>query len=175
MPFAKQMPGLAAAAAGALRRAGTRFGVSGRSLRNFGTGMMKTGADGGAPTMMDQTAGWAAQTLGRGMIRGGRSQAGTSAMTGALAGGMWGAVSDDTSVVGGALMGAGLGVGALGAAKLGRRGLSMYNYTRGAGMGRGAAAAQGGLAMGGMAKSFIGNSYAKAVNQFSSGMKAGMR
>lgn len=81
---------------------------------------------------------------------------------GAIGGGMYGAVSDDTSVLGGAIMGAGLGAGAYGAG----RGITSYRGLRVIGRSR-SRAAYGALNLMGIdSKRFIGNTSHKAMNSF---------
>jgi len=110
-----------------------------------------------------------AAALGGDILRygSGMSNAGLSAVAGGLGGGLYGAMSDDTSVLGGALMGAGLGAGGYGAVALGRRGLRSYGRFRGAGMGRGQAASNALGVMGDVSREFVGSSYNRAVNGFS--------
>ena len=128
--------------------------------------------------------GWAATGLG-GVARGMEWMARTnpyarSAITGAALGGMYGAISDDTSVLGGMAKGALGGValrGAYGGAMAGR---AMYGLARaqGMGVGRSVAAAgvglaRGAYALGASSARFIGNTTTKAYNGFRSGMTVG--
>lgn len=87
-------------------------------LGNYATKMLGTKA-GGAMAM----AGVKAASAATG--RYGATAAG--AVWGGVGGAAWGAVSDDTSVIGGALMGAGLGAGA---ARYGGAGLKAYRRGR---------------------------------------------
>lgn len=98
---------------------------------------------------------WAAKPLTQSMIGG------------AAIGGLYGAFSDNTSVLGGMAMGAGLGAAGLGAAKLGRKGYRAYMGARmSSGVGRRAAMGAAVGAMGAMSSRFIGSSYNRAVNGF---------
>jgi hypothetical protein len=82
------------------------------------------GMAGGAATRAGNFA-WNMGKLGSFAARGGLGRTAQGAMIGAGAGAAWGAVSDDTSVLGGMAMGAGLGAGGMryGGAALAHRGL----------------------------------------------------
>jgi len=111
---------------------------------------------------------------GLGYMRG-MSNTGLSAAMGGVAGGTYGAFSNDTSVIGGALGGMALGAGALGATRLGQRGAGVYRGMgpKGMGLGRGQAAGMAAHAMAGTASRFIGQSYAQASNGFNALARAG--
>lgn len=96
-----------------------------------------------------------------------RSPLASSMTTGAIGGGMYGALDRDTSVLGGALQGAMLGGAALGASRLGRTGLSAYRGMRGMGYSAGRAASASMAAMGQSASSYIGTNLTRAANGFS--------
>ena len=91
---------------------------------------------------------------------------GKSAIIGAGVGGVYGAFSDNTSVLGGMVKGAALGAGGRAAYGLGRGGMAMYGLGRGMGMGKGQAAWQAVAGMGRGAGSFIGTTTTKAYNGF---------
>lgn len=110
------------------------------------------------------------------------SNTGLSALAGGIAGGTYGAFSDNTSILGGALGGAALGAGALGATRLGQMGLGRYAAARAGGrgithlaggLGRRQAAAAGIRHMGRMSSRLIGRTGRQAFNGFKSTMKAG--
>lgn len=151
MPFASDLlrGALARGGAGLGKLAGRAYGkaaaanmpwsraIGGDILRNIGAGV------GGISKMSD---------------------AGMWATVGALGGAGYGAFSEDTSVLGGALMGAGIGFGGVASAKLGRVGMGAYRAARAGGLRRGAAASMGMQAIGSHSRSFIGSSYSRAVN-----------
>lgn len=138
---------LGGVAAGAGLRAGAAAGSAGRAA----WGGLSYGAGG----------------LGSGLYRmSNMSNAGMWATTGAIGGGVYGAFADDTSVLGGALMGAGLFAGGYGAGRLGARGIRGYSLARRYNLGRGQAAGVGMRAMGRMSQRFMGSMYNRAVNGF---------
>lgn len=94
------------------------------------------------------------------------SDTGMLAATGAGLGGMYGAVADDTSVLGGALMGAGAAYGHAAARHVGLRGLRTYSRLRARGVGAGAAAAGGARVMGRTSSRFIGKTAQRGYNSF---------
>ena len=97
----------------------------------------------------------------------GMSDTGLSALMGGAAGGAYGAFAEDTSVLGGAMMGAGLGMAGLGATRLGQRGISTYRGVRAGGSAsRSQAAGLAFRAMGAESRSYIGNSLTRATNRF---------
>lgn len=89
-------------------------------------------------------------------------------IAGAALGGSYGAFSNNTSVMGGALTGAGLGLAARPAYFGARAGAGMYNIARGMGMGRGQAAWQGFAGIGRGSAQLIGNTANRAINRVSS-------
>ena len=110
-----------------------------------------------------------------------RSNVALSAMGGGLAGGVYGAFSDDTSVLGGIAMGAGLGAGGYGAVKAGIKGYGRYSMARQAGFGAGQSLGAATFLAGQDAARFIGNTYSRAMNPIRglsggvSGFKNGFR
>lgn len=154
MPFGAAMTGLR----GALTRGAG--GLGSLSNRLFAAG--GTGAAGVARGLGGGLTGAAGLGLGR-MARMGTP--GLMGTMGAVGGGVYGAFADDTSVVGGAMMGAGLGAGGYGAARVGARGLGAYRgVMAGGSASRRQAAAVAMGAMGGMSRQFIGSSYNRAMN-----------
>ena len=146
------------AVGGAIRRtlaAGGR-GLSGASAK-YGAGSGWRHAIGS--DLMRYGGGGLSRMSGMGNI-------GLSATLGGIGGGMYGAVSGDTSVMGGALKGASLGLGGLGAARLGARGFSRYGTARAFGAGRSEAAGIAVGSMGRMSSAFIGNSASRGYNTF---------
>jgi hypothetical protein len=93
---------------------------------------------------------------------------------GAAVGGVYGAFSDDTSVLGGALGGAMLGAGAWGAAKIGGRGMQVYSKMGGMGATRGQAIGAAFDDLGRTSKRFLGARLGanKPVNPVASPTKA---
>jgi hypothetical protein len=102
--------------------------------------------------------------IGRGLMRMGPY--GRSALLGAGAGAAYGAFSDKTSVLGGALKGAALGVGLRGGVAAGRAGSAMYRMARYGGMSSGGAVAAAVAGLGGGSASLIGRTYNRAINGF---------
>ena len=102
----------------------------------------------------------------------GRSVMAQRAMLGGIGGGLYGAVSDNTSVIGGALAGAaiagpGISAGRLGAAA-GRRGLAEYRFGRQfMGEGVGQAASRGLARMGRYSQNNFGKGWRQGYNFFS--------
>jgi hypothetical protein len=88
----------------------------------------------------------------------GLSTMGGSAI-GGIGGGMYGAFSDDTSVLGGAIKGAGLGAGLGALGGVGRIGYTHYAGSRAAGLGAGQSAWTSVKTLANDAKSFIGKSF----------------
>ena len=152
-----------------------------RGLAGKGAGSMFTAA-------LGRTAA-GQQNLGRLIGFGGKglrgiskmSNVGLSAMGGGLAGGVYGAFSDDTSVLGGIAMGAGLGAGGYGAVKAGIKGYGRYSMARQAGFGAGQSLGAATFLAGQDAARFIGNTYSRAMNPIRglsggvSGFKNGFR
>jgi hypothetical protein len=90
-----------------------------------------------------------------------------SALVGAGVGGVYGAFSDNTSVLGGMAMGAMAGAGGRGLFNAGKYGVGTYRNMRNMfGQGRGAALADTFSAMADKSKSLIGNTITKASNAF---------
>lgn len=89
-------------------------------------------------------------------------------IAGAALGGTYGAFSNNTSVMGGAAVGAGLGLAARPAYFGARAGMGMYNIARGMGMGRGTAAWQGLAGIGRGSAALIGNTANRAFGRISS-------
>lgn len=151
--------------------AGFGYGAVGSALRRaFSGGAGLAGR--GASRVGGMGSGWR-HILGEGGLNalssglGRISRAGPTGLygaTGAIAGGMYGAVSSDTSVLGGALMGAGIGMGAVGGASLARTGRLAYGMTRG--LGRGRAASYALKAMGQQSSAYIRSGYTRAMNAF---------
>lgn len=99
------------------------------------------------------------------------SNAGLGAIAGGIAGASYGAFSDNTSVLGGAVKGALGGAGLVGAARLGSVGMGAFGRARRRGLGVGASAYRGLSAMGRFSKNTIGNTLSKAYNPIKSAMK----
>ena len=92
---------------------------------------------------------------------------GQRAVVGGVAGGMYGAFADNTSILGGAMIGAGIGAGSVGVDSLGRTGYGAYKSAMMApGLGRGKATADAFVAMGQQSRGFIGNTSRRALNGF---------
>lgn len=88
------------------------------------------------------------------------------AIAGGVLGGAYGAVSDDTSIIGGALMGASIGAAS---APIGRglgRGIANYRELRALGAPRPFATGGTARVMVDDARSYIGNTYTRAANGF---------
>ena len=112
----------------------------------------------------------AIKSLGSGTASAGKLAGRHSGLTASIAaGGVYGAMSDDTSVLGGMAMGAGL----YGAALAGKAGSLRYNKLLGRGMSRGQAAAGAARMMGRNAKRFIGSSMAKSKSYISTPLNKG--
>jgi len=119
--------------------------------------------------------------LGMGLMAGARGAGAVAganpavarAITGGVAGGMYGAAADDTSMLGGAMMGAGLAAGGYWAGGRGKGMVGAYSALRSLGRGRGRALHSVFAAEAGAARSFIGRSYSRAVNRIDSTLKAG--
>ena len=109
----------------------------------------------------------ALRTGGKALRWGARNNMRAYGMTGALAGGAYGAVSDDTSVIGGALMGAGLGVGGVAAARGGMGVANRYAAARALTQTRGEAFKLAGMASG----RHIGRTLTKKASSVGSSMK----
>jgi hypothetical protein len=153
-------------ARGMLARAGGSV-LGGTGLRGMGANLLsrpgRMGAVGGAAALGAGRAAWGMARMGN---------VGLSATLGGIGGGMYGAMSGDTSVLGGALMGAGIGVGALGARNLGGLGRQSYRVARDrGGMGRGKAASVAFSTMAARSASYFGSYLNRARNGFS-GMAA---
>jgi hypothetical protein len=97
---------------------------------------------------------------------------GKAAIIGGGLGGIYGAFSDNTSVIGGMFKGAALGAGARGAYTAGRAGIGAYNISRGMGLGKGQAAWSAATGLGRGAGSLIGNTARRAYNPIKSTLKS---
>ncbi|MBW1802320.1 MAG: hypothetical protein JRJ85_16520 [Deltaproteobacteria bacterium] len=106
----------------------------------------------------------------------GANRAGARAVVGGVAGGTYGAFSENTSIMGGAAMGAGLFAGApLAVTRGGSRLRAMggiYGQARGMGMGRGQAAWGVAAGQGRNASQYIGNTANRALGRINSSLKA---
>jgi len=134
---------------------------AGRSVGQYGrSGAYHLGARG--------TAGVAINRMSR------MSNTGISSAAGAIAGGTYGAFSDNTSVLGGALMGAGIGAGAYDGLKAAKRASTYYGGWRAAGAGRGKSAYRSIMGTAWDAKNKIGPSLKgnKAMNSIGSTLKS---
>lgn len=118
-------------------------------------------------------AGFAFKSMSKAFGTVGRTGVGLTTAGGAAAGGIYGAFSDDTSVIGGALGGAMLGAGAWGASRVGSHGLGRYGANRAAGLSRGKALSKAFDDMSFNSKMFFGAKVRsnKAVNPINSGNK----
>jgi len=116
-------------------------------------------------------------TLAR-IAGGGMSTMMRNTLVGAGAGAGWGAISDDTSVLGGALMGAGLGAGGTAGHRMGRAGMNAAFRTpglipRGA---AGAAARRGAFMGGAMGEAkLMGNNALNSISSAKAGVGAFFR
>lgn len=136
------------------------LGAAGGRASRFG---MRTAFTGGARGAL----GLGAAGVGDALRYGSRmSNVGLSSVMGGVGGGLYGAASDDTSVLGGALMGAGLG--ALGGVAYNRAPYmaGYYKSLRGAGFGRGVAMKNVAQREAHASRRFIGNTYTRAANGF---------
>ena len=121
---------------------------------------------------------WKAGSMFKGMSRAfgtvSRAGVGLSSAGGAVAGGVYGAFADDTSVVGGALAGAALGAGAWAGSRMGIHALGKYGAGRAAGLGRGKAMGEALSDIGFSSKRFFGANMGsnKAINEIPSAAKA---
>ena len=93
---------------------------------------------------------------------------------GAALGGAYGAFSDDTSVLGGALKGAALGAGGFAAVNRGMMAAGGYRGARALGMGRGKSLGMGLAMMGRKSARDIGNTVTQGFNSFK-GMVGNMK
>lgn len=143
------MPGLFNAVRGSL-------GLAGGSASKYG---LRNAFAGGVRGIGGMAAAGAGDVLRYGSTM---SNLGLSTAGGAIAGGAYGAMSDNTSVLGGAIMGAGLGAGAIGA----RRGAANYGLFRAYGFGRGKSAFLTLNSAGAGARNFIGDTSRRAYNSF---------
>ena len=103
----------------------------------------------------------------------GANPAAARALVGGTLGGAYGAFSDNTSIAGGAAMGAGLFAGAPLAAGRAKGMYGAYSMLRDAGRGRGRALMSVLHSEGMASKQFIKRSYTRAVNGIGSTLKAG--
>lgn len=103
----------------------------------------------------------------------GMSNTGMMSAAGAGLGGAYGAISDDTSILGGALGGAALGFGGWKAYGGLSRGLSRYGKATALGVSRSTAAGRAFAAAGREASGYIGNTISQAPNRIRSTLKAG--
>lgn len=112
--------------------------------------------------------------IGRALTKGARMGPGMFIGGGAAAGGIYGAFSDDTSVIGGALGGAMLGAMAYGGARFGGRGMQVYSKMGAMGASRGRALGAVVDDLGRQSKRFFGAGLQSnaAVNPITSSVKA---
>lgn len=96
---------------------------------------------------------------------------GRAGVIGGGLGAIYGGFSDNTSVLGGMVKGAGLGIGARAGYGMGRAGMGMYNLSRGMGMSKGQAAWQAMAGIGRGSAAFIGSTARRAYNPISSTLK----
>lgn len=92
------------------------------------------------------------------------TQLGKRALWGAGVGGAYGAFSDNTSMIGGALTGAAIGAAGPSVARVSRAGINAARYTRGGAAQR---AAAGAFAMGRASRRMFGSAMNRAVNPIS--------
>ena len=113
----------------------------------------------------------AGKALGGLASYGNMSVMGQRAVLGGIAGGAYGAMSDNTSVLGGALMGASLAGPGIGAARMGsqmaRIGLAGAKVARASGLGIGQQAARFGRELGGYSRRHFGKGWRQGYNFFS--------
>ena len=134
--------------------------------------MISRGASWGAQKLIGMSGGGgafasAAGTAGRGLSHfAGLDQMAQKSILGGIAGIGYGAIADDTSIIGGALMGAGLGAGI----GYGQRIGGAYRAMRGGdwGLSRGAAARMVGRGIFQDARNLIGNTRNRAINGWNS-------
>lgn len=160
--------------------AGFGYGAIGTMVRNT----LKDGASAmgrGASVMYGKHAAsgtWRTAMTGDAMRMGGQAYRGMSRMSnpalsatmGGIAGSTYGAFSEDTSILGGALAGAGLGVGLMHTARAG----ATYSRLRGAGVGmtRKEAATRTANAFASQTNRYIGRTLSTASNKITSTLKA---
>jgi len=104
----------------------------------------------------------------------GASSTAQRAVAGGALGGAYGAFADDTSMLGGAAMGAGMGAASVSAGRGLGRGYNTYKRLRGlsgVNIGRGQAGWAATVGAGQDSKKFIGNTMSKAYGSFRSTMK----
>ena len=94
-----------------------------------------------------------------------------AAITGAVGGGIYGAFSDNTSILGGMAKGAALGTGLRGGFAAGKVGAAMYRMGRYGGRGVAGAATAAVLGLGKGSASLIGNTAKRAYNPIASTLK----
>jgi hypothetical protein len=103
----------------------------------------------------------------------GMSNSAMASAAGAGMGGAYGLVSDDTSVLGGALGGAAMGFGGMKAYGAAARGLSRYGKMTARGVSRSSAASYAVSQAGRDASAYIGNTLSQAPNAIRSTLKKG--
>ena len=91
---------------------------------------------------------------------------GQRAITGATIGGLAGAFSNDTSILGGAAMGAGIGAGGTLIGRSAAKTYGSYQGMRAFGFGRGRSASFAASMLASRSKNFINNTRSRAVNAF---------
>lgn len=111
-----------------------------------------------------QTAALAAGAIGKGAMTAWKNPYARASMIGAGVGGVYGGLSENGSVLGGALKGAALGAGGRAAYGAGMAGMGMYNLARGMGQGAGQAAFTALSGVGRGSAAFLGSTLSKAVN-----------
>jgi hypothetical protein len=157
------MPGLTQVV-GALRQGYLKAGIGlgDAAVRGFATG-------GRLGNLTGLGAGYAAKAMYKTALM---SNPAMLATTGAAAGGLYGAFSSDTSMIGGALTGAGLFAGGYGLSRLGAAGYSSYGKAMARGLTRRDALSVALNRMGNKSMRFIGTTRTRAINAFQ-GMKSG--
>tara|TARA_Y100000310_G_C20685627_1_gene818749 strand:- start:3184 stop:3690 length:507 start_codon:yes stop_codon:yes gene_type:complete len=117
--------------------------------------------------IFENVLGAGGQSANKALRWGSRSSSRAYGMVGAIGGGAYGAVSDDTSILGGAMMGAGLGAGGVQAVRGARGFANRYAASAALTKGRGEAFRLAGMASG----RHIGRSLSKSATSVGSTLK----